>query len=309
MKILSIDVGIKNLALCILTTNINNSDDSNITNEYIINFWEVINLFEEQNKICEFIETNKPKKSKKSDKLDKKCTKLAKYHKNECYFCKTHANKSEYIIPTSDLLKYKRLKLNELILLTEKYKIPISEDSDKINKANKSNFIANIESFIKNKVFENTSSMKCNDKSLIDIGIAIRNKLDNLIILNLSIFLDIDIILIENQISPIANRMNCIQGMLSQYFIMKNMNNILFISAANKLKMFIEKKKTSYAERKKLGIEETKKLLLKMEDDNNKDKIIEMFNNHKKKDDLADCFLQGIWYIRRGAPLDPQSML
>jgi len=37
--------------------------------------------------------------------------------------------------------------------------------------------------------------------------------------------------------------------------------------------------------------------LMKMSGDNNeKDKIINMFNKHKKKDDLADSFLQAIWY-------------
>ena len=81
---------------------------------------------------------------------------------------------------------------------------------------------------------------------------------------------------------------------------MKNMNNILFVSATNKLKEFIDNKKTIYSERKKIGIEETKKLLLKMDNDNiSKDKIIEMFHSHKKKDDLADCFLQAIWYKRK----------
>ena len=34
-----------------------------------------------------------------------------------------------------------------------------------------------------------------------------------------------------------------------------------------------------------------------------KDKIIDMFNKHKKKDDLADCFLQAIWLKVRGIPL------
>ena len=43
---------------------------------------------------------------------------------------------------------------------------------------------------------------------------------DNLDKLDTFVFSDIDLILIENQISPIANRMNCLQGMIMQYFIM-----------------------------------------------------------------------------------------
>ena len=282
MKIISIDVGIKNLALCILETTNNNTD-------YIIKYWEVINLFEEQTNICQF-NIMKNNKNNKNPSI-KSCEKIAKFHKNGCFYCKTHAAKSEYKLPTSDLNKYKRMKLDELIKLTTQYDISFSGPS------NKSNLIKNIESFINEKVLEHVSSLKCNEISLIDIGIAIKEKLDKLDKLNSLVFSDIDIILIENQISPIANRMNCIQGMLSQYFIMKNMNNILFISAANKLKPFIDKKKTTYSERKKIGIQETRKLLLKMDDNNNT--IIEMFDKHKKKDDLADCFLQGIWYIRR----------
>jgi len=286
MKILSIDVGIKNLALCILETTNNNSN-------FIIQFWEVINLFEEQNKKCEFNIINKPKKNKIN--IDnKQCCKEAKYHKNDHYYCKTHASKTEYKLPTSNLNNYKKMKLDELIKLTDDCNISMVETS---SKPNKPNLIKSIESFIEKNVFENTSTMKCNEISLINIGIAIKEKLDKF---SSYIFTDIDIILIENQISPIANRMNCIQGMLSQYFIMKNMNTILFVSAANKLKAFIGKKKTTYSERKKIGIEETKKLLLKMDGDTiNKEKVIEMFNKHKKKDDLADCFLQGMWYIRK----------
>lgn len=277
MKILSIDVGIKNLALCILETTNNNND-------FIIKFWDVIDLFEEENKKCEFHNVKKIKeKNNKNNNEYKLCTNNAIYHKNNHYYCKKHANKSEYKLPTLDLKNYKRLKINDLIKLTNDYDISFSALS------NKTILIKNIESFIEEKVFETINNMKCNEISLINIGIAIKEKLDKLIISN---FTDIDIILIENQISPIANRMNCIQGMLSQYFIMKNMNNILFISAANKLKEFINKKKTTYSERKKIGIEETKKILLKIDDNT----ILNMFNLHKKKDDLADCFLQAIWY-------------
>ncbi len=160
---------------------------------------------------------------------------------------------------------------------------------------NKTNLTNHIENFIEKQVFEPISAMKCNEFSLIDIGIAIRDNLDKL---ETFIFSDIDYVLIENQISPIANRMNCIQGMLSQYFIMKQMNNIKFISAANKLKPFIGNRKTKYCERKKISVEITQKLLSENKDNNiNKDKITELFNKHKKKDDLADCFLQGIWYL------------
>jgi hypothetical protein len=294
MKILSIDVGIKNLALCILETNNSISNNNNNNNGFIIRFWEVINLFEEEIKKCQFNIIHKNKKNK-NKKDYTQCSKDAKFHKNGKFYCKTHAAKTEYKLPTSDLNKYKKMKLNELIKLTEDCDISISEKSSKPNKLT---LIKNIESFIERSVFEHVSTFKCKDVSLIDIGIAIKENLDKL---HTFVFSDIDIILIENQISPIANRMNCIQGMLSQYFIMKNMNNILFVSATNKLKAFIENKKTIYSERKKIGIEETKKLLLKMDNDNiSKDKIIEKFYSHKKKDDLADCFLQAIWYIRRG---------
>jgi hypothetical protein len=60
----------------------------------------------------------------------------------------------------------------------------------------------------------------------------------------------IDIVIIENQISTIASRMKTLQGMLAQYFIMKDVPCIEFISASNKLKMFMTKKKTTYTERK-----------------------------------------------------------
>ena len=79
---------------------------------------------------------------------------------------------------------------------------------------------------------------------------------------------------------------------------MKGIDNILYISAANKLKNFIDNKKTTYSERKKISITITRTLLLENSMDNiNKEKIINMFDKHKKRDDLADAFLQGIWFL------------
>jgi len=57
-----------------------------------------------------------------------------------------------------------------------------------------------------------------------------------------------------------------------------------------------EKKKGStikYADKKRLAIEYAKYYVQKNPD------YIEFFNNHKKKDDLADSFLQGLYYLKK----------
>ena len=112
----------------------------------------------------------------------------------------------------------------------------------------------------------------------------------------------LDKIVIENQISPIANRMKTLQGMIAQYFIMRGNSRIAFISSANKLKLFTKtetesktsKSKTSYSERKKAGVAIVKDLL-----SHNNTTWLPIFLTHKKKDDLADAFLQGVWFLNK----------
>ena len=48
----------------------------------------------------------------------------------------------------------------------------------------------------------------------------------------------------------------------------------------------------SYAERKKAGIQKCLGMIME-----NYTSWVDFFEKHKKKDDLADCFLQGMWYI------------
>jgi hypothetical protein len=70
----------------------------------------------------------------------------------------------------------------------------------------------------------------------------------------------------------------------------------------NKLKAFTESDtnksdhtkgdKSEYKDRKKLGIDITKGIIADMKD------WIPFFLAHKKKDDLADSFLQGIWFLQ-----------
>jgi hypothetical protein len=95
-----------------------------------------------------------------------------------------------------------------------------------------------------------------------------------------------DTVIIENQISPLANRMKTIQGMITQYFV-KTVPNIHYISSSNKLKHV--KVKMTYQERKKEGIKQCQEKIPQ--------KWHDFFANADKKDDLADCYLQGIWFI------------
>jgi hypothetical protein len=97
----------------------------------------------------------------------------------------------------------------------------------------------------------------------------------------------VDTVLIENQL---AARMKPLQGMLIQYWTMKGAK-VQIVSPTNKLK-FLQMGDTTYAQRKKLGVEHTRRLLAEH-------KITSaVFEASKKKDDLADAFLQGVWYIR-----------
>ena len=83
--------------------------------------------------------------------------------------------------------------------------------------------------------------------------------------------------------------------MIMQHFIERGIPLIEEISASNKLKEFLGNKKTTYTERKKASIKFTQEIL---NSNNFLTNWIDIFQKHKKKDDLADCFLQGRWYLK-----------
>lgn len=296
MKIISFDVGIKNMAYCIF----------DCSNECKITRWDVLNLMDETNiekPICGCINVLKSKKNSQ-----KPCIKQSKYSKNDKYYCEKHAKETNQFIIRPKEYQGSHLKKKKLVELKEiaiKHFIIDSSSCDSYLKKDLLKLI--MEHFDKVCFDEITigKQKKASEIDLIDIGRSMKEKLDEIPEIK-----ELDWVVIENQISPIANRMKTIQGMLAQYFIMNNpKSDISFISSSNKLKQFsfhkIEKREPNndndditnknYKENKKNGVYYSLKLL---EQNEQLTMWIETLNT-KKKDDLADSLLQGIWALRQ----------
>ena len=263
-KILSIDVGMKNLAYCILDCN---------DKKYKIEKWDIINLCNEKKYSC-----------MGCNKDGKKCTKSGKYYKGNESYCKLHAKNINYKLPTStyNIKSINKANIKTLKKLASEYDISCNK------KMKKKDYIDKMIMDLSNNYWNTVSAVLTKDIDLVEYGINIKNMF-NKTFSNL----EFDYILIENQIGPLALRMKSLQGMIMQHFIEINQTNIIAVNSGNKLKDFI-KGKTTYNERKKEGINITRKLLIENMDINN---WMNLFEKHKKKDDLADCFLQGLHYL------------
>ena len=118
-------------------------------------------------------------------------------------------------------------------------------------------------------------------------------------------FLNHEIICIENQPALKNPTMKSIQMILYSYFIIEGVckdpicSNVQMINARNKLKVYkgepVECKFTDkYKRNKYLSVEYTKLMILEEDQE-----FIDLFLESKKKDDLADAYLQGIYYIEK----------
>ena len=271
MKILSIDVGIKNLSFCLFLT-----PEDNLNHLTVIQ-WDNIDISEKTDTKCIEIDKNGL------------CDKPAKFTKDSKCYCLKHSKKHNYLQPLAEFKQsyLNKQKIQTLIDIANKYNLKY-EHSFK-----KSQILAIINEFVNNNCYTVIAKTNASKVNLVTIGRNIQYKLDEILNEHLS---SINTIIIENQIGPIANKMKTIQGMISQYFIMRNNNiNIEFISACNKLKDFLSEEKIDYKQRKKLGIQTCLGIV------NNDFRFKEwdtFFAKHNKKDDLSDCFLQGIWFIK-----------
>jgi hypothetical protein len=279
MNIISIDVGIKNLAYCLFSL-------SKDKKSFKVEKWGVIDLSQktEIQRKCTCLNEKKPTK-KNPNPIKEKCCFLAKWKKEEECYCVKHAKKSDFMIPTKQtsipfITKQKMEYLNKLIT---QYNIVLEEGK----KYKKDELLSLLKEYLKVHSLETIEEVNASKLDLVTIGRNLKIKF-NLLFSTYTI----DKVIIENQISPIANRMKTIQGMISQYFIMVCENDIEidFVSSTNKLKLGENMGATDYKERKQQSIQLVK---------NSVDPSwLDFFNSHSKKDDLSDSYLQGVWYIK-----------
>ena len=303
MKLVSFDIGIKNMAYCVMEVGPIGST-LELSSFQVVD-WNVIDLIESRDtssakNVCGCL-----LKTKK--KGDAQCGKKAKYHKNDQYFCETHAKtQTQYLIPSKEntLGSLRKRKVDDITQLYRQLDLHSGFGSF----PNKPEMIESIARYYDARTFSEIRTVKknANDANLIHIGWAIRRAFETR-----EHFNDITHVVIENQISPIATRMKTIQGMLAQYFIMQssleNPVEVVFVSSSNKLRLGKNTKPdtvatetppsgSKYKQNKKDGVELCRQYI-------SANPVLEKWSGvlglsrKDKKDDLADCFLQVVWYM------------
>lgn len=336
--VLSFDVGIKNLAYCLLSID-------NDKQTFDILDWDVINLADNRN-TCSFIKRNR-----------EKCTLIAKYVTkiNGCeqsYYCKAHSTKASILTRdiqinsdiTTNITKCLMCKNNgsyvcdviegtyckthlrsvlnkhnyichankckNIINKCVRYSdIKHNDDNNEYNKYNECVVCIgwcndHYDEWYPKYISKNIRkiSQHCNKLSLTTIATSMFDKLDMLPQL-----LRVDEVLIENQPTLINPTMKTVSAMLYSYFVMRGIHEkdktmstidtIRFIAPSNKIKVggtTAENIVDNANDRVTYKITKSlcKKICRTLIDGN--DRYINLYNTHKKKDDLADAFLQGL---------------
>jgi hypothetical protein len=281
MKLVSWDIGIKNLAYCI----IENTDNSE--NPYIIHKLDIINIIED-NKCswkdcsCNIIKTT--------------CSFMGE----KMLFCKSHKSYHNVIYSKWENIKNNICDCNKSELCCVCQKNAKYEINSKFYCTNhKTRYLKKWDSEIELKKF---NAAKVKGTSVIDLKLNLVNKLDSL-----KEILNVDEVCIENQPAFKNPRMKAISDTLYTWFVIRGMvdsNNIKkinFISPSNKLKIEdkedeineeIENSSNKYKTTKKLSIQNCKEILKYNQE------YINMIEKFSKQDDICDTIMMSIYYFK-----------
>jgi hypothetical protein len=294
-RVCSWDVGIKNLAYCILEID---------GDKFKILDWDIINLVKENKLTC--------CGSLKSSTICGKNAKFKTTYKKEVKgYCKTHSSQYTPILES-------RLKDHFTVdSKKEKHKCTYINKNDKDCPSKGFNlfddkYLCNShykqinKRFSKDIGLQKKKKQSCYGEGPFSLSQKLVNCLDKIPEL-----LDVDDVIIENQPSLKNPAMKTVASFLYSYFTIRSVvdadkNNkrrvqeIKFISPSNKLKVNEDqtmevlngaKADKTYKLTKQLAIKYTK-ILLK-----NDSKMLKHLETYKKKDDLCDAFLQGYHFV------------
>ena len=304
MKILSWDIGIKNLAYCWVEY-VEDKDVFRVLN------WEIINLMTPEVK-------EEPLYCTCYKRDDKKCEKKATWYHTESYqtYCQTHRKKVE-----SNLLVEIKKNTCSHILVNKKVRC-----SKKIKYVSDNPLVGYCEAHNTKYCEEGINLVKVEKKKkskneIEEISTNLISELDKR-----SEMWDSDYILIENQPAFKNPKMKSVQMILYTYYLMRSKldgnrptQKICFLMANNKLKVKLDtpehkdeittkihqKTKDKYRRHKLLSqkfcewfLQQENELVSpqitfpKIIEDKN---WLEHYQNHKKKDDLADTYLMCVY--------------
>lgn len=296
-KTLSFDVGIKNLAYCVM------SKQNDKTIPFKVYDWNIINVLNQTIPKCSFDIEVFDDASK-----NKPCSKNASFvsyiNNTEYFFCRAHKVKHTTLLNTNNLPIFNGIAKNTHKCIKCNKNATFEYNNEHYCTIHKNSFINAIK---KNTALKSVKQMNCNNLSIDDIKIKLFNILDNMPNLLL-----VDNVIIENQPSLKNPKMKSIANALWDYFVIRGIidkkNNstiktVQFICPSNKLKvdedLTIKTLSSSkddtqkYKLTKQLAVIYCKQLL------KNDAHNLNVMNNHVKKDDLADCFLQGCWFLTK----------
>jgi hypothetical protein len=281
-RVLSFDVGVRNLAYCIIDKN---------NDEFKIEKWDLIDLVDDRS-VCEH-----------QLRTGRNCGQIGRFivyniNKKSLVSCKAHKKNYEYAAVQNEKLKCEKCG-DKSMMSDPTYKVGWCEKHfEKLSKQ-----------YFKDFKPKKITGQDCKQQPIQTLTKKMYTILDTY-----PEMLSVNDVLIENQPSLINPKMKTISSVLYGYFVIRGLidkertnstiENINFKSPSNKLKInqVVTKKQLGGAENKRDEYMITKGLSKLYCDTLIKDSEKKMLEHRQKTDDMCDAFLQGFQYLFAPVP-------